>query len=270
MRTPRDAVLSVQRFFAGFLEEPWEVLRAVDGDPPDRPYALIEQLPEETPPASPALQTVAVPVVVNCYLAPGSTRKAADDAALELRELVWQRVKWGAPPYRRLTTDRIPLYAYEPREEVQRIKIGPTAIDFTLTLEGEQTAALDADVDALELVAGLEALPSVEPGDIAAIRRGDRLFDVVFTGSLAGVDVDPMVGERATVKVLLEGAPAPWRAAPDYMRVASFGQTTIRDDDDPRIAMVAVDLRLTFALGAPVPLGQTILQRVENDERNPG
>jgi hypothetical protein len=46
------------------------------------------------------------------------------------------------------------------------------------------------------------------------------------------------------------------------MRVLSFGQSTVRDEDNPALVMVAVDLRCTFARGRPLPFDQMFLQRI--------
>jgi hypothetical protein len=118
MRTETDAILSVQRFFAGVLAEPWEVVLVVEGgEDPVRPYATVEALENITTEGPPAMQQITMPVVANLYPEPFETRKAAQQGARDLRELVWQAVKWGPGahlPSQRPTTDRIPLYDYDP------------------------------------------------------------------------------------------------------------------------------------------------------------
>jgi hypothetical protein len=114
MRTETDATLSLQRFFAGILAEPWEVVLVVEGGTdPERPYATVELLDSVPTEGPPAMQQVTLPFVTNLYPAIFDSRKAAQQGARDLRELVWQAVKWG-PDARRPTTDRIPLFDYDP------------------------------------------------------------------------------------------------------------------------------------------------------------
>jgi hypothetical protein len=94
MRTEREALLSLQRFVAGVLPEPWDVRTDLEtGDPPQRPFALIEQAGGAETTGGPATQDIIIPFTANLYLARQDTREAATDAALDVRELVWQAVK---------------------------------------------------------------------------------------------------------------------------------------------------------------------------------
>jgi hypothetical protein len=89
-----------------------------------------------------------------------------------------------------------------------------------------------------------------------------------FGGTLLGAAIDLLDIDTAsltgpgTVTELLRGAPAPWRSDRDFMRVTSFGQTTLRDPDNPKLAMVAVDLRCAFTRGLPVAWDAMLLQSV--------
>lgn len=57
------------------------------------------------------------------------------------------------------------------------------------------------------------------------------------------------------------GQEAPFRAHCDYLRVAADPSiNTVREDADPRVMTVAVDLRCTFRRGEPVPSGQGIFR----------
>lgn len=59
------------------------------------------------------------------------------------------------------------------------------------------------------------------------------------------------------------GQEAPFRAHCDYLRVAADPAiNTVREDADPRVMAVMLDLRCTFRRGQRVPSGQTILQRI--------
>lgn len=266
MRTEADALLSVQRFFAGVFAAPWEVRTDLEtGDPPQRPFILIELAgPGETT-GAPVTQDIVLPIVANFYLAAASSREAATDASLAVREQVWQAVKWGPDPTRP-TTDRLPLYCYDPRVEQHRFANSSSA-PFTITVDGATTLPLVPPVLATDVAAAIEAAlighgVAVTPGDLVGQDRGSGLWDVFYGGSLAGVRVGDPTISAGSARTILQGAPAPWRAPSDYMRVAAFTQNTVRDVTDPKLAMVAVDLRLTFARGLPLPLGLRILQRV--------
>jgi hypothetical protein len=257
MRRELDALLSVQRFIAAALPEPWDVRTDLEtGEPPERPFALVEFVGPGLTAGGPAAQDRTLPLVANLYLAKADTRAAATDAALDVRETIWQAVRWGSDPARP-TTDRIPLYSYEPRIERHRFKVADaTGGTFTIDVGEGPTSALP---------------PGVTPTQLAAARRGTGLWDVEYGGALAGVNIGAptidrtgLTGDHRVVqaRVMLEGAAAPWRTASDYLRVDDFQQTTIRDPADPSLVMVAVDLRLTFGRGLPVPSAQRILQRI--------
>jgi len=279
VRRELDAILSLQRFFAGVLPEPWDVRTELEaGEAPERPFALIEQAGDAQTTGAPPMQEIAVPMTANLYLAAAETREAATTAALELREEVWKAVKWGFDP-RRPTTDRIPLYAYEPRLERHRFRVAfATAGTFVASVDGHEAVPLPPTTMAEELASEIEEaladsgdFPDLAPGDVVGQDRGSGLWDIEYGGSLAGQNIGPpsidgalLTGVLPVVeaKTLLEGAPAPWRGPSDYMRVASFAQNTVRDQSDPALVMVAADLRLTFVRGLPLPLDRRILQRV--------
>lgn len=289
MRSERDALLSLQRFVACVLPEPWDIRTALEtGQVPDRPFALVEASPAVTS-GAPVTQDIAIPFTVNLYLPAVATRGDATDAALDVRETMWQAVKWG-PDADRPTTDRIPLFAYEPRTERHRFRVArASAGTFLVTLgadpdadppvAGTSTTGVSFNANAATLAAAIADALDVDPGAVVGHDRGRGLWDIHYAAALAGtrpglptIDGTDLVGALtpagtrfhpvATAAVLLEGAPAPWRAPSDYMAVSSFMQNTIRDPDDPTLVMVAVDLRLTFARGLPVPLDRRILQRV--------
>jgi hypothetical protein len=268
VRTELDALLSVQRWAGSFLPEPWDVRRVLEsGEEPARPYALIEYLGSADTAGAPAMQDVTVAFTLNLYLPEAESRQAADDVALALRETVWLAAKIG-PNVRRPTTDLIPLFSYEPRPAVQRVRVrDATAGTFTLALDTDETGPIAFDADAAEIQAALDAaLPAGVTTQVLA--RGRGVFDVHFGGTLLGAAIDLLDIDTAsltgpgTVTELLRGAPAPWRSDRDFMRVTSFGQTTLRDPDNPKLAMVAVDLRCAFTRGLPVAWDAMLLQSV--------
>lgn len=272
MRTELDALKSVQRFIAQVLPEPWDIRLALEGgDPPRRPFTLVElNGPSDTTGGGRLFDRVLV-LTVNFYLEQADTRAEANEAALNLREQVWQLVKWG-PDLRRPTTDRIPLYAYEPRIETHRFKVsGAEGGSFTVSIGGHTTMGLSREINAAMLAAAVTDAIDAPAGAVVGIDRGTGLWDLEYHGVLAGaspgdpsIDGSMLTGTRAqaTARTMLHAARAPWRAASDYMRVDSFTQTTVPDVADPTLVMVAADLRLTFGRGLGLPLGQRIVQRI--------
>jgi hypothetical protein len=266
VRREEDAIRSLRRFFGSFLLEPWDVRLTVEaGIEPQRPYALVEQNAPASWDGSTNLQEATVAYTASLFLPEAGSRQAADDVALALREQVFQAVKWG-PDLRRPTTDRIPLYCYEPRNEVQRVTVRGSTGTWRLGFDSAWTPDLESDAGEGNVQA---ALDSIEDGNTMVVARGGGVFDVIFTGALEGEDVAPLeldatqlAGGAPSLRVVLEGAPAPWRSERDFMRVESFGQTTIRDEDNPALVMVAVDLRCTFARGRALPFDQMLLQRI--------
>lgn len=273
LRRELDALLSLQRFVAGALPAPWDVRTDLEeGEDPKRPFALVEQAGGAETDGAPAVQLVTIPYTINLYLPKAATREAAREAALEVREVLWQAVKWGAD---RRTTDRIPLYSYLPRIETHRIRVAnATHGTFTVTIEEQTTAPIGATATAEDVAAAIAAALGLDPAEVVGQDRGVGLSDVAFVGSLAGQRIgDPtadgtdLVGSFATASAscLLQGAAPPWRGPSDFMRVEDFSQNTVADPDDPKLVMVAADLRLTFVRGRPLPLETRILQRVVSD-----
>lgn len=268
MRSELDAILSTQRFFAGVLPEPWDIRTDLEaGEPPERPFVLIEQAGGAETSGAPATQDILLPVTANLFLPGQKTREAATDVALAVRDTVWQAVKWG-PDARRPTTDRIPLYCYEPRLEEHRFHVPWWVTDpVTITVAGATTDPVSRASTAAEVAEAIAAALAghgvrFEPGAIVGYDRGTGLWDVWYGGSLAGERIGDPAISHGRARTLLQGAPSPWRAPSDYMRVDSFAQNTVRDPADPTLVMVAVDLRLTFGRGLPLPLDQRIIQRV--------
>lgn len=262
MRSELDAILSTQRFVAGVLPEPWDVRTDLEtGEPPVRPFAMVELAGSAETSGAPVTQDVIVPMVVNLFPVRGASREAATDAALALREQMWQAVKWGPDP-RRPTTDRIPLFDYSPRLEQHRFSVPAGSGPFRITVAGHQTAPITLPATAAEVALEVSVAIDAEPEDVIGQDRGTGLWDVFYAGDLAGVRVGDPTITIGTAKTLLQGAPAPWRSPSDYMRVQSFSQNTVRDDADPMLVMIAVDLRLTFARGLPLPLDLRVLQAI--------
>lgn len=211
MRREFDALLSAQRFIAAALPEPWDVRTDLEtGEPPERPFALVELVGPGLTTGGPAMQDRTLPLVASLYLAKADTRAAATDAALEVREAMWQAVRWGSDPARP-TTDRIPLYSYVPRLERHRFKVVATGGTFRVDSGAGWTDDLPFDVTAGDLAAAIVATftlggttlteggdplvtqdddpldPGITPGSVTVTARGIGLWDVEYGGDLAGI-----------------------------------------------------------------------------------
>lgn len=276
MREELDALKSLQRYFGQVLEAPWDVRTILEqGDPPERPYALVTRNGPllSSGPRDSLLVTAAV--TVHAYPAIAETMKDSEALELELRELLWTAVEYGHPgtPARHR---RLPLWDYAGRNARQRFRIlRATGGTYALRVRGQAalTAPIAHDADGAAVLAAIEATPDVEPGEVELERRAPGHFDVVHVGGqgampqpeleVDGADLLPAGVAGVETRTILEGAAAPVRGPSDFLRVAADPQVnTRRDDDEPRRMMVALDLRCTFRRGQPVPSGQTILQRI--------
>lgn len=83
------------------------------------------------------------------------------------------------------------------QDEVQTLAITggtPTTGSFSLSLNGETTAAINYDFSAADIQAALEGLDGIQSGDVivtgTSLVAGD--ISIQFTGNLAGVDMDKM------------------------------------------------------------------------------
>lgn len=273
-RRETDALRSIQRFAAGVLLDPWDVRLSLEtGTEPVRPFALVEEVGSVGSDGSASFQDVTVAYAISCYLPREDSRQAAADAAMGIRERWWQAVKHG-PDSARPTTDRIPLYSYEPRPTVQRVRVrGATSGTWRLRHAGVWTAPIAHNPSEGTVQA---AVAAIAPGAVVHA-RGVGVFDLWFLGSLNGTDVPALTLDTAglvganqpSVRVLLQGAPAPWRGHADYLRVLSFSQRTLRDQDDPALVMVAVDLRCAFTRGPAVASAQMLLQQITSAATRP-
>lgn len=96
--------------------------------------------------------------------------------------------------------------------ERQRLVIDATSGQLKLTYDGQQTADIDFDPTSAELVAALEALSNVAPGDVSAtgpsVSGNQRTYYVTFGGTLADTDVPQMTVQAGTVPLAGGGAAA--------------------------------------------------------------
>lgn len=73
--------------------------------------------------------------------------------------------------------------------EVQTITIDATGGTFTITWNGETTAAIAWNASGATVLAALEALSNVEPGDIASVSLASLVYTITFGGRYAGLNV---------------------------------------------------------------------------------
>jgi hypothetical protein len=274
VRRELDALRSLQRYVGMALPAPWDVRIALEAGPmPQRPYALVTANAAASSSGRRDVYDLTLPYTVHLYPAPAETRAASIEQELELREVLLNLVEVGIDPG---THRRLPLWSYLPREAIQRIKVtagggtwrtrqpGATLED----LPGPWTDEIAYNATAGDVQAALEAAGLA----VAVIRRGSRLHDVHFL--TVGVDEPLLEGDGSLllassasrpaaleVEHVLHGAEAPWRSDRDFMRLDADPQlNTVRDAADPRMMMVALDLRCTFGRSQPIPSDSTLLQ----------
>lgn len=85
--------------------------------------------------------------------------------------------------------------------EVQTVTItgGPTGGTFTLTLNGETTAAIAYNAAAAAVESALEALPSLSAADVAVTGSAGGPYTVTFGGDYAGENVAAMTASGASL-----------------------------------------------------------------------
>ena len=108
------------------------------------------------------------------------------------------------------------------RNEVQTVTVGAGATGgtFTLTFEGQTTAGIAYNATAAAVLAALEALSNIDPGDVTVTGAAGGPYTVTFTGRYAGVNVPQMdrsgaalVGtSTVTVATTTQGAHIGYRA----------------------------------------------------------
>lgn len=85
--------------------------------------------------------------------------------------------------------------------EVQTATVtgGPTGGTFTLTLNGETTAAIAYNATADAVRAALEALPSISAGDLTVTGSAGGPYTVTFAGTYAGQNVAALTASGASL-----------------------------------------------------------------------
>lgn len=288
MRPERDVVLSVQRLLAAVLPDGeegspdrWTVMRTNEpSSPPERPFVLVEEIAASTTVMVGVSQDVTVPITATLYFQAAESRRQALDRFSEVRSLIWQAVKWGVEPDR-LTPDRIQRWRHDPVDERHRFVVHAAAGTWSVVIDSDEfgevvAAGLPVGAEADDVAAAVaDALRDAgAPDDVVVegVDRGVGFVELVYGGALAGGPVGvPQVNEDALTDVVkveaavaTQGFASPWRRRNDYLRVAGFQiSQPLLDPTDPTLLTMAVDMRCTLAVGARVPSGQTLLQRLE-------
>lgn len=83
--------------------------------------------------------------------------------------------------------------------EVQVVtRVGsPGGGDFTLTYDGEETAAIAYNADGAAVEAALEALPNLAPADVGVAGAAGGPWTVTFTGAAAASDVPQLTADAS-------------------------------------------------------------------------
>lgn len=270
MRTELDALRSMQRYVAQALPEPWEVLLEVEaGDPPARPFAVVSADGDGDTLGLLAAPEVRLPVTVQAYPAPGATRALSLEAAMAVRESLWDLVHLGAAPGRPML---LPLFAYEGAPEVQHVElVGATGGTFALTFDGEATAPIDVKAQPTHVRWALEALASVDVGTVEVVGRVGGPWAVRFVRARTGVpqpllegDASGLTGQAPEVFVarLQAGSPDPYRRPVDFARIEQPTRGIMRDPADPQQRTVTLGCRLTWGRRGRLPSAEMILTSI--------
>lgn len=86
--------------------------------------------------------------------------------------------------------------------EVQTVVVDATGGTWTLTLEGEVTAAIAANATGAVVQTALENLSNLSPGDLAVVRSGSAnsyTYTITFAGARAGQDVPALTGDAGSL-----------------------------------------------------------------------
>jgi hypothetical protein len=89
----------------------------------------------------------------------------------------------------------------------------PSGGTFTLTFQGQTTAAIQHDATGPDVVTALEALSNIAAGEVSVTKLGSANFIVAFGGQWAGLDVELMTATSSltpgslTVTTIADGSP---------------------------------------------------------------
>jgi hypothetical protein len=89
-------------------------------------------------------------------------------------------------------------YAGSP-SEVQTVTVDATAGNFTLTFDGETTANISESATAAQVQTALEALSSIQPGDVTVTGSNGGPWTITFGGRYTGLNVPQITGTDVTL-----------------------------------------------------------------------
>lgn len=84
-------------------------------------------------------------------------------------------------------------------EEVQTIAVDATGGTFTLTFSGQTTSAIAYNASAATVLAALEALSNLAPGDLMVLKPSAGNYTVSFSGAYADTNVPQMTASGASL-----------------------------------------------------------------------
>lgn len=259
MRTELDALLSLQRYVAQALPEPWTVYAEPENEQLVRPFAIVSRDGDADTDAAIDTPQITVPFTVYAYPDPGDTRAVSRQREHAARDALWQLFVRGLDPGRQRL---VPLWDYAGHDAVQRVTVDDGATSFRLNYDGTWTAPLAQPAQPWTVQQALEGLAGAGNVWCPNTRLGGP-FVVRFTGALAGQPQDALTAEDAAVEVLHPGSPDPWRSPRDFAEV-DRGPTMggLPDTDDARLRTITVGVRLTWGRAGNVPSPSMILERI--------
>lgn len=286
MRTNIDALRSLKRYVAASLGDAWEVRLSMDEGTFSRPQALIQAAgsPVNSQASRHAVDVVA-PFVIYLYPESGSTHMESLINAGDAEELLFDAFHVGVGAFGRPL--RIPFYDYEGKNattaaydtEKQRVTISgsPTGGTFTLTFDGQTTAALARNASSAQVTAALLALNNIGASDVTTTGSNGGPWTVEFsafrgnvpqmnaTSSLTGgtspaITVQTLQTPNRGVNNSGLGSPAPHG---DYLRIDPAPTVQrVQDPEDELLFTIICEVRLSWRRLGRLPSGE-LVQSVE-------
>jgi hypothetical protein len=267
MRSFEEVRLSLQRYIAEALPDPWQVVLTHENEVPDRPYAVVTRAGDATTDGLVSSPTLEAPMAVYAYPEKAASRKEAVLAEDRVAEALWSAFARGVGAGREML---VPLWHYggvpavvevvvpppDPAQpDVWRIGYGDAWTD-PLPRRAQPGRVQDALVGVIP--GGLGAPPRV-----TAVRLGGP-YHLIDDGEARGRTLDEVtvqVPQREPVsqRVLRQGAEGPWRDPREFVTVTQVSIGGQDDDDDPTLRRVNVSMRVSWARsGRHVPAGPLV------------
>lgn len=254
VRTIDEARMSVQRYIAQVLPEPWEVVLTVENETPQRPFAVVTRAGDVTPEGLIGSPLVEAPFAVYAYPPKAGTRREALEAEDEVAEALLAALEQGVGDGRELL---IPLWHYGGRPAVVELDVPAAVVAgadvWRIGYDGRWSAPLPRRVQATQVQA---AIADLIPGDgtIAPRVQVARLggpYHLIDDGPFAGRQLEEVTvqvpgGDPVAATVLQQGDPGPWRDPREFLRVSQVSVGGQDDDEDPTMRRVNVSMRVAW------------------------